>query len=182
MYFEGIKTIEELKEEFRRLAFLYHPDIGGNEEIFKSINNEYDDMLNSLKDKDTFKSESQQKESDNFKDIISKIIHIKDDISTEVCGLFLWISGNTKPHKELFKSLGFYYSSKKKAWYYKPSWYRGFNKQEWTMEEIRNSYGSQKVKTDYEKDENKKTYKNLGSKTKAKKKTKNNFIMVNKTS
>jgi len=50
------------------------------------------------------------------------------------------------------------------------------------MEEIRNSYGSQKVKTDYEKDENKKTYKNLGSKTKAKKKTKNNFIMVNKTS
>lgn len=41
-YFKNIKSLEELKNTFKKLARTHHPDIGGDVEIMKEINNEYD--------------------------------------------------------------------------------------------------------------------------------------------
>jgi len=41
-YFKNINTIEELKDEYRRLAFVNHPDIGGNVETMQEINAEFE--------------------------------------------------------------------------------------------------------------------------------------------
>lgn len=41
MYFNGIKTQEELRREYRRLAMEHHPDRGGNTRIMQEINREY---------------------------------------------------------------------------------------------------------------------------------------------
>lgn len=40
-YFPNIKTLEELKREYRKLGKQFHPDNGGNEDSFKKINHEY---------------------------------------------------------------------------------------------------------------------------------------------
>lgn len=48
-YFANIKTLDDLKKEFRRLAMIHHPDRGGDVETMKEINNEYDMMFPMLK-------------------------------------------------------------------------------------------------------------------------------------
>ncbi len=50
-YFAQCKNLEELKKEFRRLAMIHHPDRGGDAEIMKTINNEYDAVFPALKAK-----------------------------------------------------------------------------------------------------------------------------------
>jgi len=41
-YFNAIKTLDELKTEYRRLAKENHPDHGGDSEVMKEINAEFD--------------------------------------------------------------------------------------------------------------------------------------------
>ena len=41
-YFTNIHTLDELKREYRRLAFANHPDRGGDVETMKAINAEYE--------------------------------------------------------------------------------------------------------------------------------------------
>jgi len=42
MFFEHIKSKEELKAEYRRLARKYHPDLGGDAAVFTSLSEEYE--------------------------------------------------------------------------------------------------------------------------------------------
>ena len=41
-FFTGVKTYDELRKRYKKLAFENHPDRGGNTETMKAINNEYD--------------------------------------------------------------------------------------------------------------------------------------------
>lgn len=41
-YFESVKTLEELKEKYRRYCIAMHPDRGGSEEEFKAMQAEYE--------------------------------------------------------------------------------------------------------------------------------------------
>lgn len=50
-YFTNCENLEELKAEFRRLAMIHHPDRGGDVEVMKAINNEYDALFPALKAK-----------------------------------------------------------------------------------------------------------------------------------
>lgn len=42
MFFEHIQSKEELKAEFRRLARMYHPDLGGDATVFSSMTEEFE--------------------------------------------------------------------------------------------------------------------------------------------
>lgn len=42
MFFEHIKSKEELKAEYRRLARKYHPDLGGDAATFSSLSEEFE--------------------------------------------------------------------------------------------------------------------------------------------
>lgn len=44
-YFTNCHTLEDLKAEYRRLAMQNHPDCGGDAEIMKAINAEYDNLF-----------------------------------------------------------------------------------------------------------------------------------------
>lgn len=70
-------------------------------------------------------------------------------IIVELCGSWVWVSGNTYGVKESLKQLGFRFSSKKKMWYFHEDKadisYCGRRKEK-TMADIRNKYGSTSVK------------------------------------
>lgn len=44
-HFVNIKSFEDLKEQFKKLARINHPDVGGDSEIMKQINTEYDQLF-----------------------------------------------------------------------------------------------------------------------------------------
>jgi hypothetical protein len=66
-------------------------------------------------------------------------------ITIEVCGAWVWLTGNTKPHKDTLKAAGFWWAHKKAAWYFRPSDYKSRNKSDWDLDKIRDTYGSTNV-------------------------------------
>lgn len=44
-YFKNVQSLEDLKEQFKVLVRKYHPDCGGDEEVMKAINVEYDSLF-----------------------------------------------------------------------------------------------------------------------------------------
>lgn len=146
-YFANCTTLEELKKEYRKLALKHHPDRGGDAETFKAIVNEYQTMFEKLKDvhktKDgkTYTKRTTEKPSD-FIDLINILLKM-DGIHIEVIGCFVWVSGNTKPHKDGLKALKFRWHTSKKCWYKAPDDYKKYSNKKYTMNEIRDMYGVQ---------------------------------------
>ena len=60
-------------------------------------------------------------------------------------GQWLWVSGDTKEHKEKLKELGFKWASKKKMWYFGEL--KGRNHKEQSIEDIKAKYGSETLKS-----------------------------------
>lgn len=145
-YFTNIQTLEELKKEYKRLALENHPDRGGDVEVMKAINAEYDIMFNRVKDihinakGETYTKENTETPSE-FKDIIDKLIRM-EGLEIEIIGCFIWLSGNTRAHKDNIKALGFKWHSTKKMWYKAPEDYRKRSKKKYSIEEIRYMYGT----------------------------------------
>lgn len=48
-FFAKSKNLEELKKEYKKLAMMYHPDRGGNIEVMKEINIQYDNIFKKYK-------------------------------------------------------------------------------------------------------------------------------------
>ena len=61
--------------------------------------------------------------AEHFKDLIDELMRM-DNIVIEVIGCFVWVTGETKPHKDKLKALKFQWHTKKIAWYLKPEDYR----------------------------------------------------------
>lgn len=142
------KTLEELKKQYRKLVFQHHPDKGGNAEQMKAVNNEYDTLFKLLKDvhqtKDgeTYTARNTSAETaDHFKDLINELMKM-DNIEIEIIGCFVWVTGNTKAHKEKLKELKFMWHSKKLAWYLKPESYKRKSRRNYEFDEIRQMYGT----------------------------------------
>lgn len=146
-YFTRIETLEELKGEYKKLVLKNHPDKGGDVEIMKEINAEYDKLFAKVKDTHKNKdgeiyTKENQETPEEFKEIIDQLIKM-DGINIEIIGCFIWISGNTKPHKEGLKKLGFKWHSKKIMWFKAPDDYQKKNKKQFDIDEIRDMYGVQ---------------------------------------
>ena len=146
---ENIQTLEELKKQYRHLALKLHPDVGGSNEAMKILNAEYEAMFEKVKnfhankDGDIYEKENAETPQE-FVDLIAELIKM-DGVEIEIIGCFVWVSGDTKPHKEELKALGFKWHAKKKCWYKAPEDYRRRSRKDYSMDEIRTMYGSSYV-------------------------------------
>ena len=151
-WFSNPTTVEELKKQYKKLACKHHPDVdGGSESDMKEINSEYDILFEKLKDihqaadGSTYTAkEATTETADEFKDIIEALIHL-DGINIEICGSWLWITGNTYPHRQQLKELRFRFSKSKTAWYYHTSDYKKTSKKTYSLDQIRDLYGSETI-------------------------------------
>ena len=141
--FKGIEGINEAKKIYKTLAKKLHPDVGGTEEEFKLLNAVYTDLI---ENKIYFSNDS--KIDIELEKIISLILHF-DNITIELIGSWIWVSGDTKEIKEQLKEIGFKWANKKKMWFYGEM--KGRNPKEKSLEEIKAKYGSETLKTNQKK-------------------------------
>ena len=137
--FKGVEGINEAKKIYKQLAKKLHPDVGGDEESFKLLNAIYTDLI---EHKIYFSNDI--KIDIELEKIISLILHF-ENITIELVGSWVWVSGDTKEIKEKLKELGFKWAMKKKMWFYGEM--KGRNPQEKSMEEIKSKYGSETLKS-----------------------------------
>lgn len=158
-YFKNTNTLEELRKQYKELLKTHHPDNGGNVADMQEINAEYDHLFKVLKDKHESKAtaDSEKKSYDNMKYDFSEDIALREilqkitgfsDITIELCGSWIWLSGNTYQYKTELKEIGFKWASKKRQWYWHSEAFRKKGKKALSMEEIRNYYGSKSFKTE----------------------------------
>lgn len=151
-WFKQCKTAEEGKGRYRELVRKFHPDNGGSGEELKEISVEFKNWFEKHKnihtdsEGKTYTSETETFETaEDFMDIINNLSTLPN-ISVEICGSWLWISGNTYPVRTQLASFGCRWSKGKKKWYWTTDEYTRVRYKTPTMAQIRQMYGSQKIK------------------------------------
>lgn len=165
-YFKDVQTLEELRKQYRDLLKKYHPDNGGSEEETKAINVEYEELFKILKNKHDSRQQNTRsnnttgnkessydnmkydfKEDERLREMLQKVIYFSD-ITIEIIGNWIWISGNTYQYRKDLKDLGFKFAGQKKSWYWHSEAFRKRSRKKLSMDDIRNYYGSTEVETD----------------------------------
>ena len=103
-------------------------DVGGTNEEFKILNQVYNDTKYDIE----------------LEKVISQILHY-EDITIEVVGSWIWLSGDTKAIKDKLKELNFRWARKKKMWYYGEKIRNGGKTK--SMDYIKSKYGCTTVRS-----------------------------------
>jgi DnaJ-class molecular chaperone with C-terminal Zn finger domain len=153
-YFANIKTLDELRKQYKELLKELHPDNNnGNQEECQKLNVEYKELFEKLKkgyenqenSNEYEKMKYDYKEDNELINILNKIINF-DNIDIEICGQWIWVSGQTYTYKKELDKLGFKFAGKKKCWYWHTDTFRKKSRKALSMEEIRNYYGNSNIK------------------------------------
>ena len=153
-YFVDCETLEDVKRLYKKLVFMYHPDVSGSDTTatMQAINAEYEKAFEQYKnifrnaEGETYTKENSET-YEQYQDIINNLIHF-EGITIEIIGSWLWVSGNTKTYKDDLKEMKFRFSSNKKAWYIRPAGYRKRSRKNFSMDDIRSMYGSETIEPD----------------------------------
>ncbi|WP_017711144.1 hypothetical protein [Prochlorothrix hollandica] len=149
-FFANCKTVEEGKALYKNLARQYHPDLGGDLETMKTLNHEYDLFLKKMDgsksqgtDGKTHAYKYDQELEQELMDVIMALLGLKmADVDITLIGLWVWITGNTKPHRQDLKDLKCRWNSTRKAWYYRPDSLAYRPSSNADLEELAAKYGS----------------------------------------
>ena len=138
---EGSITPEIVATAYKRAAMKFHPDRNpAGLEMMKAINEARD----TLKD---FTGDTEQGPS-NYAAELNDALNIAVELygcKIEVCGSWVYVTGDTRAHKDTLKEAGFRWASKKLAWYFRPDDWKSANRGRWSMDRIRDTHGSVNV-------------------------------------
>jgi curved DNA-binding protein CbpA len=146
IYFKDCRTIEEVKAMYKLLAKQHHPDCGGDTATMQQVNAEYAFVCAKILKGENLSAEDTDEQirmSEEYRQVIEQIINLPG-IEIEIVGMWIWVTGDTKPVKQQLKDAGFFFASKKVAWYYRSEEFRTKGGKK-TLDEIREKYGSEKV-------------------------------------
>lgn len=145
-YFINIKSLEELKNTYRKLIFQLHPDKGGSTAEFQAMKNEYDIIFKKLQ----FASENKQEKTENcntFTDIMDKLVNF-NNLTINIIGSWVWIDkDNTYPIKEDLKAIGFVWTKARQKWYFNNGQKATGRYKKKDFETLKNEYGCKTYKT-----------------------------------
>lgn len=149
-YFVNCKTLNQLKQEYKRLAKIHHPDCGGSDAIMAEINAEYDRLAKILPKEtatgETYQpSEDEREAPEEFRSAVAAILNM-DGVTVELCGAWLWVTGNTYAHRDRLKAAGYRFSKNKTAWYWHPADSISHSKKRYSLDEIRLMHGSEMIR------------------------------------
>lgn len=155
-YFKNPRTLEDLRKQYKELLKRYHPDNpGGSTAATQEINAEYSRLFGHLKNRHESGSASKEKADFNInldkaiRAMLEKVVNL-DGIQIEICGSWIWLSGNTYQHKATLKAYGFSWANQKKMWYWHDESYIKTSRKTMSMAYIRERYGSVDVETQHQ--------------------------------
>jgi curved DNA-binding protein CbpA len=150
-FFENVKTLDELRKEYHKLAFIHHPHSeGGNTKTMQAINNQYEQLTKKLIDQhEDYSDERKDWEMHVSEELMVKIANIINlpGIVIELIGSWLWITGNTYAVRDSLKTEGFKFSPPKCSWYFHCGEYQKNNNSLHSMDELRDLFGYQNIET-----------------------------------
>lgn len=142
-WFNDCKSMEDVKEVYKKLCRKYHPDFNETDTTaeMQSINGEFERVFEALKNGHTAEdSESAAETPAEFINIINRLIHC-EGVEINLVGRWIWLEGDTYPHRDVIKSLGFKWSNKKRAWYWRSTGDTSKSRRSLTLDEIKEKYG-----------------------------------------
>ncbi len=143
----GQANPDTIKQAYRKAAQRYHPDRNpAGLEMMKLINAAYEVVkdFNGVID-----GANHQDCGNQINTALNAITGL--GFTIEICGTWVWISGDTKPHKDVLKEAGFKWAPKKMLWYFRPENYKCRRHQSWSMGKIYNKYGRDVIKDEQRK-------------------------------
>lgn len=155
-YFADCATLDELKAAYRKACKANHPDLhpgdAGAELRMKEINDEYEQLFTVLKSQQNAAASADKagvkwttETPREFIAVLDKLISLPG-LNIELCGSWLWFSGDTYTHRAALKSAGCRWSHSKKMWYWRhteDAEYHSRGKS--TIDEIREKYGAERI-------------------------------------
>ena len=148
-YFNNPQTLKELRTQYKKLAFEHHPDKGGDVEIMKQINLQYEKLsANLINGNTTFTQEQKTYETKASEELIKKVQEVitLEGVIIEIIGNWIWITGNTYPVRQAIKEKGFTFLKKKAAWIWHSEDYQKKSSKSYDLDNIRQMWGSEEVK------------------------------------
>jgi len=126
---------KELRKHYKAAAAQLHPDHGGDADEMAKLNEEYQTK------------EALLNLADELREAVEAIMNLPG-INIEVCGSWVWVSGDTREVKDQLKAAGYRWARKKVMWYFRSEenahYHRGKGA---TMAHIREKYGSEELKS-----------------------------------
>lgn len=147
-YFEGLIEENEIKARYKELAKKYHPDLGGDLEVMKDINNQYEKVITGV-------YQRAGKSITEIDELLVKDAEIRakmnaillcEGLNIELCGSWIWVTGETKIYKDKLKEALFRWSPNKLAWYWREEGKRSYSRKNMCLDEIRYKHGSVALK------------------------------------
>ena len=131
----------DTKKAFLAACKKYHPDVNpAGESMMKIVNQAFD----ALKDYEGELKEQSQNDYGEDVNAALNAIHGLEGLIIEICGAWLWVTGETRSYSKILKEAGFFWASKKKAWYFRPEGFKSRSKGSASLDQIRDKYGSQR--------------------------------------
>ncbi len=136
--FKNCKTIEEIKKLYKKLSKEYHPDLGGDTEIFKELLSAYETAIKMFS-YENFKAEFVS----DYMIVLQRIVDL--DIEIEIIGNWIYCF-KAFSVKDFLKGLGFWFSSKHKAWIYNGGM-KQKRRSNLSLSDIEHIHGCEKIKS-----------------------------------
>ena len=148
-YFSGLESIEELRKAFHRFCLSMHPDKGGKHEDFIDMKNEYDALIKNASIKegaDAFAGNREKRYTYESESALARMIErllTIPNITIEICGSWLWITGDTFSNHSRLSDFGCKFSGSKQKWYWTANLKPGKFRARYSMAKIRAKFGSE---------------------------------------
>lgn len=140
----GDITLEIVKTAYRKACSKYHPDRNpAGTEMMKMVNQAYDALREYDYEHPINTDDAAANYGDELNDALNAVINLR--LNLELCGAWVWVTGDTKQHKETLKAAGYKWAKKKVAWYFRPADYKSYSRGKYSLDDIRGKFGSKPI-------------------------------------
>lgn len=134
----------EIKTAYRKASAKFHPDRNpAGLEMMKLINAAWQALSDYTPGMVKDDSTESMDLGDELNAALNAVIGL--GLTIEICGSWIWVSGDTKPHREILKASGYRWAPKKLMWSFCGG-ERTTSRGKFSMDDIRNRHGSVSVK------------------------------------